>query len=58
MRIRFVDEAAAEFLDVVSYYERQQPKLGRRFKEEVEQTLLWLVRTRKLANCVPMVTED
>ena len=42
MRIRFVDEAAAEFLEAVSYYEQQQPKLGRRFKEEVQQTLLWL----------------
>jgi hypothetical protein len=41
MRIRFVDEAAAEFLEAVSYYEQQQPKLGRRFKEEVQQTLLW-----------------
>lgn len=43
MRIRFVDEAGAEFLDGISYYEKQQPKLGRRFKVEVEQTLLWLV---------------
>jgi plasmid stabilization system protein ParE len=42
MKIRFVDEAAAEFLDVVSYYEQKQLKLGRRFKEEVQQTLLWL----------------
>ena len=42
MKIRFVDEAAAAFLDVVSYYEQKQPKLGRRFKEEVQQTLLWL----------------
>jgi plasmid stabilization system protein ParE len=44
MRIRFVDEARAEFLDGISYYERQQPKLGRRFKVEVEQTLIWLSR--------------
>jgi hypothetical protein len=40
MRIRFVDEARVEFLDGISYYEKQQPKLGRRFKVEVEQTLL------------------
>ena len=42
MRIRFVDEARSEFLDGISYYERQQPKLGRRFKVEVERTLLLL----------------
>jgi plasmid stabilization system protein ParE len=43
MRIRFVDEASAEFLAAISYYEKQKPKLGRRFKLEIEQTLLWLV---------------
>lgn len=42
MRIRFVDEAGFEFLDSISYYETQQPGLGRRFKAEVQQTLLWL----------------
>jgi hypothetical protein len=36
MRVKFVDEAAAEFLNAISYYEQQQPKLGRRFKEEVQ----------------------
>lgn len=43
MRMRFVEAARAEFLNAISYYEKQQPKLGRRFKVEVEQTLLWLV---------------
>lgn len=43
MRIRFVDEARVEFLVCISYYEKQQAGLGRRFKVEVEQTLLWLV---------------
>lgn len=43
MRIKFVDEASFEFLDAISYYEKQQAGLGRRFKAEVEQTLLWLV---------------
>ena len=42
MKIRFVDEARVEFLDGVSYYEKQQTKLGRRFKLEVEQTIVWL----------------
>jgi len=43
MNIKFVDEAGFEFLDVISYYEEQQAGLGRRFKAEVERTLLWLV---------------
>jgi hypothetical protein len=43
MNIRFVDEASFEFLDAISYYEEQQAGLGRRFKAEVERTLLWLV---------------
>jgi toxin ParE1/3/4 len=42
MRVRFVDQARAEFLDGISYYEQQEPKLGHRFKVEVEQTILWL----------------
>lgn len=42
MRVRFVDEARVEFLDAISYYEKQQFGFGRRFKVEVEQTLRWL----------------
>jgi plasmid stabilization system protein ParE len=42
MRVRFVDEARVEFLDGISYYEKQQSGFGRRFKVEVEQTLQWL----------------
>ena len=38
-----MDEARSEFLDSIEYYETQQPRFGRRFKVEVEQTLLWLV---------------
>jgi plasmid stabilization system protein ParE len=53
MRIRFVDEAAAEFLEAVSYYEQQQPKLGRRFKEEVQQTLLWLAQNAEACRLRP-----
>ena len=48
MNIKFVDEAGFEFLDVISYYEDQQAGLGRRFKTEVERTLLWLVEPRSL----------
>ena len=40
MRIRFVDEASLEFLDRVSYYAERHPELGRRFKEEVEQSIV------------------
>src|SRR5215210_2877726 len=43
MNIKLVDEARFEFLDAISYYEGQQAELGRRFKAEVERSLLWLV---------------
>ncbi len=42
MTIRFVDEARDEFLNGISHYEKQQTGFGRRFKIEVEQSLLWL----------------
>jgi len=42
MRIRFVDEARLEFLDAISYYQKQQSELGHRIKVEVEQSTLWL----------------
>ena len=35
-------------LDALSYYEQQQPKLGRRFKEEIEQTLHWLAENSEV----------
>ena len=42
MNVRFVHHAFLEFLDAISYYEREQPGLGRRFKAEVDRTVLWL----------------
>ena len=42
MNIKFVDEASFEFLDAISHYEEEQAGLGRRFKAEVERTILWL----------------
>ena len=42
MKITFLREAELEFLDAISYYEGQQPKLGRRFKDEVDRSLLWV----------------
>jgi hypothetical protein len=53
MKIKFVDEAGVEFLDGVSYYEKRQPGLGRRFKAEVEQTLLWLVEHAEVCRLRP-----
>jgi toxin ParE1/3/4 len=53
MRIRFVDEAGAEFLNAIEYYETQQPQFGRRFKAEVEQTLLWLVENSEACRLRP-----
>ena|SRR2546425_3247962 len=42
MNITFLREAQLEFLDYISYYEGEQPGLGRRFKNEVDRTLLWV----------------
>jgi len=53
MRIKFVDEAGVEFLDGISYYEKQQRGLGRRFKTEVEQTLLWLIENPEVCRLRP-----
>jgi hypothetical protein len=53
MRIKFVDEAGFEFLDAISYYDKQQAGLGRRFKGEVEQTLLWLINQAEACRLRP-----
>jgi hypothetical protein len=42
MRIRFISEARLEFLNAITYYEEQRLGLGRRFKAEIEDSLLWL----------------
>lgn len=42
MNVRFVHHASLEFLDAISYYEKEQSGLGRRFKAEVDRTVLWL----------------
>lgn len=39
MRIEFSDEARAEFRDGESYYERQVPGLGGRFRADVRDAL-------------------
>ena len=44
MKARFVDEARVEYLDAISYYTKQQPDLGYRFKVEVQQSILWLAK--------------
>jgi hypothetical protein len=40
MRIQFLYEARLEFLNAITHYEEQRPGLGRRFKAEIEQSLL------------------
>ena len=39
MTVKFVQEAAQEFLDVIRYYEEAEPGLGRRFRNELEHTV-------------------
>lgn len=53
MKIRFVEEARAEFLDGISYYENQQSRLGRQFKIEVQQTLHWLAEHSEVCRLRP-----
>lgn len=42
MTIQFVEEARDEFLDAISHYEEVRADLGRRFKEEVDRSILWV----------------
>lgn len=42
MTIFFLPEARDELLDAISYYENAHPGLGRRFKEEVDRSVLWI----------------
>ena len=42
MNIRFVEEAQREFLDAISFYEEARAGLGRRFKDEVDRSVLWI----------------
>lgn len=39
MTVRFVLEAQQEFLDAMLYYEDAEPRLGRRFRDELEKTV-------------------
>jgi plasmid stabilization system protein ParE len=39
VRVSFVEEAQLEFLDAVAYYGRARAELGRRFKQEVDQSI-------------------
>jgi hypothetical protein len=42
MIIRFIEEAKYEFLNAIAYYEGQRPGLGRRFKDEIDRSVIWL----------------
>lgn len=42
MTIRFVEEAQREFLDAISYYEKSRAGFGRRSREEVDRSILWV----------------
>jgi toxin ParE1/3/4 len=42
MTVRFVEEAQREFLDAISYYEDARAGLGYRFKDQVNQSVLWI----------------
>ena len=43
MNVVFIKEADREYSDASLYYESQEPGLGKRFEEEVEWSIRWLV---------------
>ena len=42
MNLVVLPQAADEFEDATDYYERQQPGLGRRFRDEVDRHIRWI----------------
>ena len=44
MRVVFIEEASREFSDASDYYDRQEPRLGQRFEEEIDWAIRWLVQ--------------
>jgi plasmid stabilization system protein ParE len=48
MIVVFLEEAQAEYLEAISYYEFAQSGLGRRFQEEVDRVVLWLANNPDL----------
>lgn len=53
MKITFLQEAELEFLDATSYYEEERPGLGRRFKDEVDRSLLWIAARPEVCGLRP-----
>jgi plasmid stabilization system protein ParE len=51
--IRFVEEAQREFLDAISHYEKARAGFGRRFKEEVDRSILWVTDHPELCRLRP-----
>jgi hypothetical protein len=43
-----VEEARHEFLDAVAYYARIRSELGRRFRNEVDQSIDWALKRPEL----------
>ena len=43
MKPLFLPQAANEFDDAVAYYEDKQAGLGQRFRDEVDQYVLWII---------------
>ncbi len=43
MKLIVLPQAADEFEDAVVHYEEKQPGLGRRFRDEVDQQMRWIL---------------
>jgi hypothetical protein len=48
VKFLFVEEARQEFLDAVAYYARIRSELGRRFRNEVDQSIDWALKRPEL----------
>ena len=53
MKITFLQEARSEFIGAIFYQEEIQPGLGQRFKDEVDQTVLWIADHAELCRLRP-----
>lgn len=53
MRIVVLPEAADEFDDATDHFEQEQPGLGQRFRDEVDQHIRWIAEHAELSRLRP-----
>jgi hypothetical protein len=53
MRIVVLPEAADEFNEDAGHFEREQPGLGKRFRDEVDRHICWIAEHAELSRLRP-----